>query len=74
MSVRAKFRVEEIAKNIYATRIKLGPVTSGSEENKAFFKATPVGSIEIGTVNDEAASQFTVGAEFYIDFTPATAA
>jgi hypothetical protein len=71
MSVRAKFRVPEIAKTEYGTRIVMRAVTSGSEENKAFFKATPSAEMSLATVNEEAAAQFTVGGEFYVDFTPA---
>lgn len=54
-----------------ASRVTLSPVTSGSEENKAFYKWTPGGSIQLETVNTEAAKQFEPGVEFYVDFTPA---
>jgi hypothetical protein len=73
--VRAKFRV-----NSYETfldrgeelrRIKLGVVVDGSVENKEFFKWTPSGQIEIGTLNQKAWEQFPLGAEMYVDFTPA---
>lgn len=52
--------------------IKLSPVTTGSEENKAFFASTPSGSIEIGIVNPEAVKGFELNKEYYIDFTPAS--
>lgn len=79
MTVRAKFKVSEItrrpgfngAKEVQV--IKLHPVTGGSDENKAFYAATPGGNIELGTVNAEAAGEFELGAEFYVDFTPAPA-
>ena len=73
--VRAKFRV-----NSYETfldrgeelrRIKLGVVVDGSVENKEFFKWTPSGQIEIGTLNQKAWEQLPLGAEMYVDFTPA---
>lgn len=78
MSVRAKFFVQSITTSkawngpgLMGT-VRLQPVTSGSEENKAFYEATPAGQIELGTVNHEALKQFNVGDEFYVDFTPAT--
>jgi len=43
-------------------------VTSGSEENKRFFAATPSGKINLSTINS---GMFEVGREYYIDFTPA---
>lgn len=50
--------------------IGLNAVYSGSEENKAFFAATPSASITFGTVNKEAAEQFQPGKEYYLDITP----
>jgi len=70
MSVRAKFRVankDETAKNV-----QLVAVVSGSAENAEFFSATPNGLIQLQIVNDAALSQFELGAEYYVDFTPAT--
>lgn len=43
------------------------PVVSGSEENKKFFKATPGGSFTFYTINQEAASKFEQGKEYYLD-------
>lgn len=76
MTVRAKFKVEEIRQHWWGAgkdvcTIVLHPVTSGSEENKAFYAATPNGKIELTTINAEAAATFKLGAEIYIDFTPA---
>lgn len=51
--------------------IKLGPVTSGSDENKAFYASTPSGTLELNTINKEAADQFMLNGEYYIDFTRA---
>ena len=70
---RAKFKCSEIAeregwgefKKVYAA--KLHVVHGGSEENKAFFAATPSGSIEVGTMQQ---GLFEVGKEYYVDFTP----
>lgn len=47
------------------------PVYSGSEENKAFFAATPTLTFSFGTVNEAAAAMFQQGKEYYVDLTPA---
>lgn len=81
MAVRAKFYVSEVkqSKNNWGgkdgellTTIKLMPVTGTSDENKQFFRWTPAGSIDLGTVNPAVVEQFRIGDEFYVDFTPAT--
>lgn len=40
-------------------------------ENKAFWDATPSGSLQLGVVNPEAWKKFELGKEYYLDFTPA---
>lgn len=70
-TVRAKFKVTEVSQTEYGERIKLSPVTGGSPENESFFKWTPSGSIEMGTINTDAAKAFEVGKSFYVDFTTA---
>ena len=71
MTVRTKFKVVSITEHEGAIRTaKLQAVSSGSEENKAFFKWTPSGSIQLGTLNPAAAAQFVPGKEFYVDFEP----
>lgn len=70
--VRAKFIVDKVSKTRFDHHeIELSPVTSGSEENKNFFKWTPFGKIVLGCINTDAVNQFEVGKEYYIDFTPA---
>jgi hypothetical protein len=49
-------------------------VTGGSKENEEFFRYSPWGKIDMGTVNAAAARQFEIGDEFYVDFTKAPAA
>ena len=44
---------------------------AGSEENKAFWDATPTGSLQLGVVNQDAWKQFELGKSYYLDFTPA---
>ncbi len=76
MVVRAKFYVQSITwtkhwdkQKGHVATIELCPVTGGSDENKAFFDATPTGNIKVGTVNEKAAAAFELGKEYYVDFT-----
>ena len=78
MSVRAKFKCVSITRNQHwdaskgeIQTIKLLPVSGNSEENAAFYAATPGGSIELGTVNKAAGDAFELGKEYYVDFAPA---
>jgi len=72
MSVRAKFKVTSVTQfEGGSNEVQLFPVTTGSEENKAFWKWTPGGLIKLNTINPEAAQQFVPGKEFYIDFSEA---
>lgn len=68
--VRAKFRCTEIVQTENGGRVRAMPVTGGSPENEQFFKWTPLGSLDMGTINPEALKQFAPGKEFYVDFTP----
>lgn len=82
--VRAKFRVTDMQNANWgeqwegAKTITLHPVGGGqggeSEENQAFYAATPGGSITLSVVNAAAATQFRLGGEYYVDFTPAEGA
>ena len=49
--------------------ICFSPVTGGSQENDSFWKWTPYGEIQLGTINKAASDQFKVGKEYYVDFT-----
>ena len=69
--VRCKFRCEVKTQTIYGFSVKMVPVTDGSPENKEFFRYTPSGSLDIGTINEESAEKFQVGREYYIDIIPA---
>ena len=78
MSVRAKFTCNSITRQQHWDKskgeiqsIKLAPVTSGSEENKAFYEATPSGEISLNTLNQAAGNYFELGKEYYIDFVKA---
>jgi hypothetical protein len=78
MSVRAKFKCVSVERSKYGSdelqTIKLEPVYGNGDpnhENTKFYKHTPSGHIHLGTVNPDAAKQFELGKEYYIDFTPA---
>lgn len=43
-----------------------------NHENTKFWQASPSGSIVLGTVNPAAWEKFTLGAEYYIDFSEAS--
>ena len=64
--VRCKFRCDSKLQTTDGFSIKLIPVTHGSPENDEFFKYTPHGVLEFGTINESAAEQIQVGKEYYI--------
>lgn len=72
MAVRAKFKVDSVTRHAGGTaEISMSPVTTGGEENKAFWKYTPAGQLKLSCLNPVATEQFEPGKEFYLDFTPA---
>jgi len=75
--MRAKFKVTSITQTSHWGRpgaliytLVLNPVTSGSDENRSFFEATPGGEIKLSVVNETVGEQFPVGTEVYVDFAP----
>lgn len=85
MTIRAKFQVNAITRTMggrYNEKTKLyesfenqtimlSPVTSGSDENKAFYQSTPSGEIKLTTVNPDVGNYFELNGEYYVDFTKA---
>lgn len=63
---RAKFKCTNVEFQGEGSSVKLEPVVSGSSENEDFFKWTPYGSIEIGTINPNV--KFEEGEQYYVDF------
>lgn len=49
--------------------LKFYPVSSGSEENKRFWAATPGGEFHFNTINRAVAEAFEFGKEYFVDFT-----
>jgi len=73
-TVRAKFKCTQITESEGGIKtVKLAAVTSGSDENKEFFKWTPSASIDLSTLNAAASAAFVPGKEYFVDFTPAQA-
>jgi hypothetical protein len=73
MATRAKFRVNQITQYTGGGKqVKLMAVTdNGDPENKAFWNATPAGTLDITISNPDAADFFKVGQAYYLDFTEA---
>lgn len=69
--VRAKFRVNRKEENEQGWTVELWPVSTNDPEhpNFSFYKYTPAGKIELTTINPEAANEFEVGQEYFVDFT-----
>lgn len=68
---RAKFKVESVTKFAKGTQIVMHPVTHGSPENEKFYQCTPGGELKLEILNQEVASQFEPGKEYYIDIASA---
>jgi hypothetical protein len=66
--VRAKF---ECTEKDSAGNVGFMTVYTGSTENEKFFRATPFGTIIMGILNEDAAKEFEVGKQYYVDFTEA---
>ena len=70
MTVRCKFKCDSKTETVDGFRVHFSPVIGSSNENKEFFKWTPSGSLEFGTINQVAADVFIPGAEYYLDLIP----
>lgn len=68
MTVRCKFVCTY--KNEETEQLAFSPVYNGSPENERFFKATPGGSFQLYTVNQDVFRSMTLGHEYYIDIIP----
>lgn len=76
--MRAKFKLVSVTETKHwvpgkpnLKTLKLHPVSSGSPENDAFYASTPSGEIQLATVNADAVAEMQLGADYYVDFTPA---
>jgi hypothetical protein len=66
LKVTCNFKTETKEQNP-VSMICFNPVVNGSEENKKFFSLTPGGIFQFYTINAEAAAQFEIGKEYYVD-------
>jgi len=69
--VRCKFQCQKVEKSLHWDRsgrflytAEFSVVSSGDEENKKFFEATPFGTIKVGTFKEDF---FTPGKFYYVD-------
>lgn len=77
--MRAKVSVQAINKPWEgAEEVVMRPVSgteqygpNGESENNTFARYTPSGEIKLSITNPNLHGQFSVGQEFYVDFTPA---
>jgi len=67
----AKFKCNSVTKYEDYAEVSLSPVTSGSQENKKFFKYTPAGNIKMSICSFETAKSFEPGKFYYVNFTQA---
>ena len=71
--VRCKFECVSVTKrkgwsgHAFLHDAEFQAVMDRSEENKAFFAATPIGKLNVGTVVPDV---FEVGKAYYVDLTP----
>ncbi len=82
-SVRAKMKCSEIATRdvsyydyekkvkVEATNETVKLTAASGPGNETWSKATPTATMELWITNPDAVKQFVVGAEYYVDFTPA---
>lgn len=72
MAVRIKVKCDEVVESGEGAdktyEVRMSAVTSGSQENKNFWKWTPSGSVVFSAVKKTDLKQ---GQEYYVDFTPA---
>lgn len=73
MSVRAKFRCNSITDSGGTSKqVALGAIYApdANGEDGGFTKATPWGEIKMTIDNPKASVQFTIGKDYYVDFSP----
>lgn len=73
MTVRAKFRVTEVAQTLNGVKLKASPVYSQDpkSENSAFWEASPSGEFWVEGTKPDIFNGFVPGDMIYIDVTKA---
>ena len=69
--MKCKFKLIEKKETEAGITLMFIPANSGSPENEQYFKYTPFGQIQIGTINKDYANTFIPGKEYYVEFTDA---
>lgn len=69
MKTRCKVVCTKETRTITGKEYTFMPVTATSPENQDFFKFTPYGEFNFGSVNENV--NFDVGKEYFVDFTEA---
>ncbi len=73
--IRAKFTCQQNILNheTQTAEVILTPVTTNppNQENLLFWQATPAGNITLQITNPAASAQFSMGSDYYVDFTAA---
>lgn len=80
IAMRAKMRVSKVDKHsetsetlhFHCVAKSDGYPADGSDENNTFAKFSPSGECRINVMNPNLIGKFTVGEEYYIDFTRAS--
>jgi len=79
--MRAKFKVQTVqqatypdkdgVERVHSEQVTMFPVYSDdpASENRAFWEATPSGTLSMWINNKAAFGHFVMGQEYYIDFT-----
>lgn len=74
--VRAKFKIQTISHHAgvnpgdFSATVVMVPVY-GEGDNASWSKYTPSGKLEMLITNEAAVDAFTIGEEYFLDFTPA---
>lgn len=69
MTVRARFKITSTQQYEGGSKVVMMPMPG--PESELLFEEHPTGSIVLGTLKPEHVPGFTVGREFYVDFTEA---
>ncbi len=72
MKVRAKFRCNSVEDYGNSKKAKLSPVTGAEGEDKAFWEATPSGTLEMSVTHAPVQEFFKPGKTYYLDFEATT--
>jgi len=67
--MRCKMKLDSISRTTWGHSLEFSAVSDGSDKDKAFWRATPSGSIKLAVLNEKAIEGLELGAKYYVDFT-----